>query len=102
MFRKSLPQEQGMLFIFLREDYWSFWMKNTLIPLDIIWMDAQGVIVDMIENVQPWVSDQEPPNLRPVYKAKYVLEANAGFARRAGLHPHDKARFKWIFNSKKL
>jgi uncharacterized membrane protein (UPF0127 family) len=98
MHRRHLPSGQGMLFIFPKEDYWSFWMKNTLIPLDIIWMDAKGRIVDMIENAQPVSGGEVPPGLKPVFKALYVLEANAGFVREHHLRHGDQARFQWIFS----
>lgn len=102
MLRSQLPLGCGMLFVFPKEDYWSFWMKNTLIPLDIIWLDARGRIVDMIENAQPVSNAEAPPSLKPVYQAMYVLEANAGFVRHYRLRHGDQARFQWIFPSKKL
>jgi len=77
MFRKSLPQNQGMLFIFEDEQPRAFWMKNTLIPLDMIFIDANWRIVKLIKNAEPCKEDPCPTydSERP---AKYVLEVNAG------------------------
>lgn len=101
MFRTSLPADRGMLFVFAKEDFWSFWMKNTYIPLDIIWMDSRGRVVDMVENAMPSKA-AEPPSFKPVFAARYVLEANAGFAAKNGIKPGARARFRWIFYSGKL
>ncbi len=75
MYRKTMEMHTGMLFIFEDEDLRSFWMKNTYIPLDIIYLDAQRKIIRIHENVptlneQPILSD---------YPAKYVIEVIAGF-----------------------
>jgi len=102
MDRRHLPFNQGMLFVFPKEDYWSFWMKDTLIPLDIIWLDAGGHVVDMFENAQPVPGAEAPPSLKPVFKALYVLETNAGFVHEHHLRHGDQARFQWIFPAKKL
>ena len=53
MYRKELDKNKGMLFIFDKEGSHPFWMKNTLIPLDIIWIDSRGKIVFISQNVQP-------------------------------------------------
>lgn len=102
MFRAYLPSSRGMLFIFPEEDFWSFWMKDTLIPLDIIWMDAKGRIVDIVENAKPWSNKEVPPSFNPVSRAFYVLEANAGFVTKHRIKIGDQVRFKWIFSSKPL
>ncbi len=71
MYRKSLCPDCGMLFIFGKPGTYPFWMKNTLLPLDIIWLDQNGVVVD----IQPG----EPQNtslLTNSSPAKYVLETN--------------------------
>ena len=80
MYRKSLAPDSGMLFIFPDEDYRSFWMKNTLIPLDMLFISANGTIVDMKESFQPCKADP-CESYRSKEKAMYVLEVNAGFAR---------------------
>ncbi|MFH0877724.1 MAG: DUF192 domain-containing protein [Candidatus Omnitrophota bacterium] len=101
MFRQQLAPQAGMLFIFPRQDMWGFWMKNTLIPLDIIWLDNQGIVVDIVRDAMP-VASEEPPTFKPVAAARYVLEANAGFAQRNDIRVGDRARFKWIFSLKQL
>ncbi len=84
MFQESMPFDQGMLFVFDQEKKHSFWMKNTLIPLDIIWLDAGRQVVFIKENAQP--CQQEPcPNIEPTEEAKYVLELNAGAVKAIGL-----------------
>lgn len=83
MFRTALGRDRGMVFIFSHDDYWGFWMKNTLIPLDIIWLDKNGKIVDMVDNARPYPGEN-PPTFRPVYPARFVLEANNGFIKESG------------------
>lgn len=89
MYRTYLEQGQGMLFIFEKEGIYPFYMKNTLIPLDIIWMDAEGKVVFMSQNTQPCkVADCLAIN--PETPAKYVLEINAGLAEKTGIKPGSK------------
>ncbi|MDM7458212.1 MAG: DUF192 domain-containing protein [Paracoccus sp. (in: a-proteobacteria)] len=87
MFRDNLPSGQGMLFIYDRPQVVSFWMENTLIPLDMIFMDARGVIRHIHENAQPL--DRSPiPGAAPGDPAPsrlMVLEIAGGDARRLGL-----------------
>ncbi len=90
MFRGSLPAAEGMLFRFAQEGTHQFWMKNTLIPLDILWMDAQGRIVH-IETARP--CEAEPcPSFGPTAPTRYVLEVNAGWAEAHGVAVGDIAR----------
>ncbi|KAF6246244.1 hypothetical protein C6990_10205 [Nitrosopumilus sp. b3] len=78
MFRSSLDWNDGMLFVYESEKKRSFWMKNTLIPLDLLFVDTNFRIIDIKENVQPCLSDP-CPNYVSNIAAKYVLEVNAGF-----------------------
>ena len=84
MFRQHLPWNAGMLFVFNDEDPRTFWMKNTLIPLDMIFVDSDSKIVDIIENVPPCKQDECPtyPSREP---AQHVLEVNAGFVQDTGV-----------------
>ena len=75
MFRESL--NRGMLFVFETQDIYPSWMKNTLIPLYIIWIDKDFKVVH-IEHAVP--CNDTCPSYVPEKKALYVLEANAGFA----------------------
>ena len=77
MFRDSLPQNQGMLFVFEREQPLGFWMKNTKIPLSIAFLDRNYVIVD-IQDMEPF-SEKTHVSARP---AMYALEVNQGFFRQ--------------------
>ncbi len=78
MFRKSLGQDEGMLFIFPDAQYRTFWMKNTLIPLDILFLDSNLTIVDIKKDFQP--CQQDPCSVyTSQLPASYVLEVNAGF-----------------------
>lgn len=84
MFRPSLPENRGMLFIFDQPRLPAFWMKNTLIPLDLVFLDGMGVVVDVIANVQPCAT--EPcPNYPPSSPALAVLEIGTGVASAHGL-----------------
>ena len=81
MYRDSLPQDRGMLFTFAEPQLWTFWMKNTRISLDIIWMDGKKRIVHIERNV-PTCSrtDDGCPQYQPNDNAMYVLELAAGVA----------------------
>ena len=74
MNRESLADNEGMLFVFPREGYHAMWMKNTLIPLGVAFIDADGVIVDIAE-MAPLSLDPHVPQ-KP---AKYALEMNGGW-----------------------
>ncbi|MEK7080259.1 MAG: DUF192 domain-containing protein [Patescibacteria group bacterium] len=91
MFRKSLGQNKGMLFIFEKEGIYPFWMKNTLIPLDIIWIDENNKVVFISENTQP-CPQKDCLQIIPQAEAKYVLELNAGQAREAKIKIGDLTR----------
>lgn len=101
MFRAHLAQGRGMLFIFSEDGLWDFWMKNTYMPLDIIWLNKDKSVVDVLENAGP-AQGSHPPVYKGVFPARYVLEANAGFVQNQGIKIGDKARFKWIFLSNKI
>jgi len=81
MFRTQMPEEQGMLFDLGPRSEHSFWMRNTCIPLDMLFIDADGLIVGILENV-PTLNDAE----RTVgCLSSWVLEMNAGWSRRHGV-----------------
>ena len=92
MFRKSLPANAGMLFIFPKSDIYPFWMKNTLIPLDIIWLDETQKIVHIEHDVPPCSSDPCPV-YTPPFTARYVLEVNAHFTVSQNINVHDQVGF---------
>ena len=92
MYRESLAEDTGMIFSFSGEDRHAFWMKNTLIPLDIIWISENKEIVYIAQNVQPCKSII-CPSVSSDKPAKYVLEINGGKADETGLKIGDKANF---------
>ena len=92
MFRKSLPEDEGMLFVFPRQGIYAFWMKNTLVALDAIYTDANGTIVDIIQ-MNPCIMDP-CPTYAPDSEALYVLEVNKGFSERHGIKEGGKIVLK--------
>jgi uncharacterized membrane protein (UPF0127 family) len=81
MFRPSLPLDRGMLFLFERPDFHGIWMKNCKFPIDILWLDEKRKVVHVEESVPPCKA--EPcPVYQPLQRASYVVELNAGQARR--------------------
>jgi uncharacterized protein len=91
MFRDAMPGNHGMLFVFEREQPLAFWMKNTRIPLDILYFDSDLRLVSVAADTPPCVTPYCPayPSARP---ARYVLELNAGLASELGVQPGDQLR----------
>lgn len=88
MYRPLLPDDRGMLFLFEFERRPSFWMKNTIIPLDLVFLNGYGRVVDIIDNAQPCPSEPCPQYI-PENPAKAVLEIAAGGAARHGIEEGD-------------
>jgi uncharacterized membrane protein (UPF0127 family) len=86
MFRPSLPEDRGMLFVFESVDFHGIWMKNCKFPIDILWLDADRRIVHVQEGAPPCPKQLEDrcPVYSPLRKAAYVVELGAGQARREG------------------
>ena len=85
MYRKSMPAEEGMLFVFDEPAYHSMWMKNTLIPLSVAFLDKDGVILNIL--------DMEPQTLdshMAAGPAVYALETNKGWFAAKKIKPGDK------------
>jgi len=92
MFRRELGENKGMLFIFEDSGSRTFWMKNTLIPLDIIFISEDFKIIN-IEKAEP--CKLEPCKLyHSTDKARYVLEVNKGFTERKKINPGDLVEIK--------
>ncbi|MDQ4128939.1 MAG: DUF192 domain-containing protein [Actinomycetota bacterium] len=87
MDRTALGEDRGMLFVFPSEEEHSFWMKNTLIPLSIAYIDADGRIVD-IQDMR--ALDDEPPHYVSAEPAQYALEVNGGFFDERGVDVGDR------------
>jgi len=92
MFREELGQDKGMLFIFPKAEKYGFWMKNTLIPLDIIWIDENKTVVDIKKDVQPCRANNSDncPVYVPDKEAIYVLEINSGLSEENNLSVEDE------------
>ena len=88
MYRTALGENRGMLFVFDKEQELSFWMKNTLIPLSVAFMDSEGRIVD-IQDMKPL--DDDPPYTVSAKPAQYALEVNKGFFEERGVKVGDRA-----------
>jgi uncharacterized protein len=89
MYRQHLADDAGMLFVFGQPQHLTFWMKNTVIPLDMIFAGADGTVVGIIANAEPFSERQ----LSVPGVSQYVLEVNGGFAQRHGIKPGDKLQF---------
>ncbi len=96
MYRTSLSQDEGMVFVFDEPDTHGFWMKNTLIPLDMVWLDAARRIVHIAHSVPPCKSDPCPSFTPAGNSALYVLEVASGVARRHALKVGDVLEFRGI------
>ena len=95
MYREYLPKDRGMLFTFDQAQAWTFWMKNTRIPLDIIWMNEKKQIIHIARNVPTCTrTDDGCPQYRPNDLAMYVLELGGGEAERLKLENGSKLQFR--------
>jgi len=94
MFREELDEDRGMIFVYEESDTYTFWMKNTLIPLDMIWINEDNVIVHIAE-AEPCKADP-CPTYGPEEPAKYILEVNQGFSQEQDINIGDEVNFKRI------
>ena len=89
MYRESLAEGKGMLFVYERRDVHTFWMKNTLIPLDMLFFDDEGRLVSAVEKAAPG----SLVSRRSSGPAKYVLELKGGSMQADGIGPGARLRF---------
>lgn len=92
MFREHLPPDQGMLFLMGEERAWPFWMKNTLIPLDLIFITKEMTVAGVVQNATPRTEDLrrvDTPSL-------YVLEVNGGYAAKHAILDGAKVTFEGV------
>jgi uncharacterized membrane protein (UPF0127 family) len=89
MFRKQLAPMSGMLFLFERPEQHTFWMHNTLVPLDMVFIKSDWTVLGVVENATPLT---DAPRSVPG-ESQYVLEVNAGFSRRYGLRAGTTVRY---------
>ncbi|HPN37035.1 MAG TPA: DUF192 domain-containing protein [Melioribacteraceae bacterium] len=92
MYRKEMAENQGMLFIFEIQDLQSFWMKNTILSLDILYINVNREIVKIHKNTTPF-STESYPSEKP---AIYVVEVNAGYTDKYGISEGDK--INWVID----
>jgi hypothetical protein len=94
MFRDSLGETDGMLFVLARRGLHAFWMKGVRIPLDIAWIDERGAVVDVAADVPPCV---QPPctTYAPRAPARYALEVPAGVLASRGVAPGASVSIDW-------
>lgn len=85
MYRRTLPDRGGMIFIDAEESMRSFWMKNTALALDIIFVDQHGEIVNIVKRTTPYSEDF----IESTAPARYVVEVRAGFTDRYGITDED-------------
>ena len=91
-YRRDLAPDRGMIFLFPAETEQTFWMKNTPIPLDMIFIDHDRKIVGIVEQTVPFSLDA-----RSVGKpSQFVLEINGGLTKRYGIQAGDRVRFEAI------
>jgi uncharacterized protein len=95
MFRESLPERTGMLFLFPEATPHHFWMKNTMIPLDMIWMDEAGKVVFISADTPPCQADP-CPNYGPDGPVRNVLEIAGGKAKQEGVRVGSSLKFLGI------
>jgi uncharacterized membrane protein (UPF0127 family) len=89
MFRAKMEENQGMLFLFAHEQTQSFYMRNTLIPLDIIYVNGKMLIVDIYKNTKP----RDETSLPSAAPAQYVVEINGGLCDKYNIETGDKVVF---------
>jgi len=95
MNRAHLASDKGMLFIFKKEDTYGFWMKNTLIPLDMLWINSNNTVVYIQKDAEPCVVAKCPSYI-PDKSGLYVLEINGGLADQYSIRVGDKVEFNNI------
>ncbi len=92
MFREHLPPDDGMLFLMGEERAWSVWMKNTLIPLDMIFITKDMTVAGVVQNAAPRTEDLR----RVPTPSLYVLEVNGGYAAKHAIVDGAKVRFEGV------
>ena len=112
MNRRSMPPNRGMLFVFETSGYYPFWMKNTYIPLDIIWLNEDKEVIYIKQDAKPCLDTNKDPGMigkalqnipfvcdtiipLTTSHAKYVIELNAGKVRELNLQNDEKVEFEY-------
>lgn len=92
MYRKELGADAGMLFLFERPQHLTFWMKNTVLPLDMLFIGADHRVVGIVKNAVPFTTTPRAID----GESQYVLEVNAGFSDRHGVRDGDAVSFEGV------
>lgn len=92
MFRKHMDEGAGMIFVFKGSQHQEFWMKNTIIPLDMIFADSNGKIIGIVRKAEPFSEAIDSVD----GDSQYVLEVNGGFCERHGIKPGDTLHFEGL------
>jgi hypothetical protein len=92
MHRRELPAHRGMLFIFERQEIQSFWMQNTYIPLDMIFIDEAMRVVGVVENAAPLTTESR----KVASPSRFVLEVNGGFSKQNKIGPGTRVVFEAV------
>jgi uncharacterized membrane protein (UPF0127 family) len=92
MYRKELGTDAGMLFVFPRSQHLTFWMKNTVLPLDMIFIGDDHHIVGIVKDAVPYTTTPR----EVAGESRYVLEVNAGFSDRRGVRAGDAVTFDGV------
>jgi uncharacterized membrane protein (UPF0127 family) len=92
MYRRSMADDKGMLFAWAMPTLHTFWMHNTCIPLDMLFIDDEGYVAGIVENA-PTLNDEGRSVSCP---ARYVLEVNAGWSRQHGVAPGQKVQIEGV------
>ncbi|MEA2626029.1 MAG: uncharacterized protein QOD06_2074 [Candidatus Binatota bacterium] len=92
MYRKEMPEDHGMLFLFDDDSDHGFWMKNTPLPLDMLFISKEGTVAGIVANAVPYSLDL----LRVGAPSRFVLEVNGGFALRHGIAAGDRVTYEGI------
>jgi len=98
MFRDQMAADRGMIFIFPQNGTYPFWMKNTIIPLDMIWIDDQHRVNFVASDAAPCKADPCPNYGSTTLTSRYVLETAAGVAKRHNVAPGSVLRFEGLEN----
>jgi len=93
MFRDSLKEDCGMLFVFPHQGKYPLWMKHTKLELDILWINKDKKIVHIKKNAKPCMDKDYCPSINPGVDASYVLEINAGLCDQFAIHEGDTVQF---------
>ena len=98
MFRDQMAADRGMIFLFPQNGVYPFWMKNTIIPLDMIWIDEQHKVNYVASDVPPCKADPCPNYGSTTIPSRYVLETAAGIAKKHNVAAGSVLRFEGLDN----